>query len=126
MLSSVWKMATTPVRKTYFMLMVVDMSRALRFYTDGFGASVSFSSPHWSELTVAGATLALHSGGDGSEKSTGLGFEVDDLDAALQQATSVGGRITSPARDRPAERIRLAELADTEGNVLSVAEVPAG
>jgi lactoylglutathione lyase len=115
-------MATIRVRKTYFIIVVADMDRAVRFYADAFGASVGFSSAEWSEVMVAGATVALHPGGDGTETATGLGFEVDDLDAALRQVTRVGGHVTSPTRDRPAERIRLAQVADSEGNVLTVAE----
>jgi predicted enzyme related to lactoylglutathione lyase len=105
------------------MLMVADMACALKFYSEAFDASVSFDSPHWSEFTVAGATIALHSGGSGADTQTGLGFEVDDLDAAIQQASNTGGRVTSPPRDRPAEGIRIAEIADTEGNRLSIAEL---
>lgn len=104
------------------MVVVADMERAVRFYTEAFGASVVFSSADWSEVMVAGATVAFHPGGDGGETATGLGFEVDDLDAGLRQVTRAGGRVTSPARDRPAERIRLAQVTDTEGNLLTVAE----
>jgi predicted enzyme related to lactoylglutathione lyase len=111
------------VTKTYVMLMVADMTRALKFYTEAFDVSVSFDSPRWSEFTVAGATIALHSGGSGADTQTGLGFEVDDLDIAIKQAADAGGRVTSPPRDRPAEGIRIAEIADTEGNRLSVAEL---
>jgi predicted enzyme related to lactoylglutathione lyase len=113
-------MTGTPVEKTYVMLMVADMTRALRFYTEAFAVSVS--SPYWSEFTVAGSNIALHPGGSGDETLTGLGFEVKDLDAALQRATGVGGRVTSPPRERPRERIRVAEIADTEGNLITVAE----
>ena len=116
-------MTATPVDKTYVMLMVADMSRAMRFYTEAFAVNVGISSPYWSEFTVAGTNIALHPGGSGSETRTGLGFEVKDLDAALQRATEVGGRITSPPRSRPEERIRVAELADTEGNLITVAEL---
>ena len=118
-------MTATPVEKTYVMLMVADMTRALRFYSEAFAVTVVISSPYWSEFTVAGTTIALHPGGSGNETRTGLGFEVTDLDAALQRATEVGGRISSPARERPEERIRVAELADTEGNLITVAEVKA-
>jgi len=48
---------------------------------------------------------------------------VQNLDLALERATEVGGRITTPPRERPEERIRVAELADTEGNVITVAEL---
>jgi predicted enzyme related to lactoylglutathione lyase len=116
-------MTATPVDKTYVMLMVADMTRAMRFYTEAFAVSVGISSPYWSEFTVAGTNIALHPGGSGSETRTGLGFEVKNLDAALQRATEVGGRITSPPRNRPEERIRVAELADTEGNLITVAEL---
>ena len=102
---------------------VNDQEKALRFYTEAFAVSVVISSPYWSEFTVAGANIALHPGGSGDETQTGLGFEVKDLDAALQRATEVGGRITGPPRDRPQERIRIAEIADTEGNLITVAEV---
>ena len=116
-------MTATPVDKTYVMLMVADMTRAMRFYTEAFAVNVGISSPYWSEFTVAGTNIALHPGGSGSETRTGLGFEVKDLDAALQRATEVGGRITSRPRNRPEERIRVAELADTEGNLITVAEL---
>src|SRR5690349_22997241 len=110
------------VRKTYFILMVADMDRAVGFYTGAFSASVSFSSPHWSELTLAGATVALHPGASGDQVDTGLGLEVDDLAVALADAEQAGGRVVTPPRDRPGERIRLAMLAEPEGNVLTVAE----
>lgn len=105
------------------MLMVADMTRALRFYSEAFDVTVVISSPHWSEFIVAGTNIALHPGGSGNETRTGLGFEVDDLDAALQRATEVGGQISSSPRERPEERIRVAEIADTEGNLITVAEV---
>ena len=116
-------MTATPVDKTYVMLMVADMTRALRFYTEAFAVNVVMSSPYWSEFMVAGANIALHPGGSGEETRTGLGFEVHNLDAAVQRATDVGGKITSPPRERPEERIRVAELADTEGNLITVAEL---
>jgi predicted enzyme related to lactoylglutathione lyase len=102
--------------------MVAEMDRAVRFYADAFAARVSLHTPYWSEVEVAGATVALHPGGTGGDAETGLGFEVDDLDAALALATSLGGRVADPPEERPGEGIRIAQLADTEGNVLSVAQ----
>jgi predicted enzyme related to lactoylglutathione lyase len=110
------------VRKTYFMLMVVEMDRAVRFYADAFAASVSMHTRYWSEVVVAGAIVALHPGRTGGDSETGLGFEVDDLDAALATAASLGGRVVEPPRDRPRERIRVAQLADPEGNIITVAQ----
>ena len=115
-------MTGTAVHKAYFMLMVAEMDRAVQFYVDAVAATVSLHTPYWSEVVLAGATVALHPGRTGGDTATGLGFEVNDLDAALQTATSLGGRVTDAPRDRPGEGIRIAQLADTEGNILSVAE----
>jgi predicted enzyme related to lactoylglutathione lyase len=111
------------VTKTYFMLFVDDMDRATAFYRDVFGLSGGFVSPEWSELTFGDATIAFHGGRGGSEqRPTGLGFEVDDVEGACAAVTAAGGSIVKAASDRPDERIRLADVADTEGNVLSIAQ----
>jgi catechol 2,3-dioxygenase-like lactoylglutathione lyase family enzyme len=57
-------MAAARVQKTYFIVVVADLDRAVRFYTQAFGASVVVGSPEWSEVTVAGATVALRPGGE--------------------------------------------------------------
>src|SRR6476620_2539140 len=105
-------MAAVRVSKTYFMLVVADMERAVRFYTDALGGELAVSSPEWSEVNVAGATVALHAGGAGAP--TGLGFEVDALDGAVSAVVAAGGRVIGEPRERPQERIRLAEVADSE------------
>jgi predicted enzyme related to lactoylglutathione lyase len=111
------------VTKTYFMVHVVDMDRAAAFYREGVGLDVRFVSPDWSELAWRDATVALHGGATSTEQRvTGLGFEVDDLDAACKQVAAAGGTIVTAPRDRPGEPIRLADVADTEGNVFSLAE----
>ena len=111
------------VLKSYFMLTVQDMDRATGFYRDVFGLSVRFVSPEWSELAWRDATIAFHGGrADGEYQQTGLGFEVDDVDAACAAVAAAGGTVVAPPADRAGERIRLAEVADTEGNVLSVAQ----
>jgi predicted enzyme related to lactoylglutathione lyase len=111
------------VTKSYFMLMVDDMDRATAFYRDVFGLTVRFVSPDWSELTWGDATIAFHGGrGTDEHRATGLGFEVDDLEAACAAVEGAGGTVVMPPSDRPGEPIRLADVADPEGNVLSVAQ----
>ena len=63
---------------------------------------------------------ARHSGG--ADTPTGLGFEVDDIDSAVSAVVAAGGRVISEPRERPQERIRLAEVADSEGNRITVAQ----
>jgi lactoylglutathione lyase len=117
------KRSLMKVRKTYFMLMVQDMDRATAFYRDVFELSVRFVSPEWSELSWGDATVAFHGGRqDGERRTTGLGFEVDDLEAACAAVEAAGGTVVMRPSDRPGESIRLADVADPEGNVLSVAQ----
>ena len=109
------------IRKTYFMVLVNDMDRAIGFYRDGLGLTVQFQSPDWSELVQGEAVVALHSGGTG-QAETGLGFEVDDLEAACEAVTRSGGTIVMPPQDRPGEPIRLSIVRDTEGNSISLSQ----
>ncbi len=111
------------VTKIYFMLYATDMARALAFYRDAFAFEVRSESPYWSELTWGDATVALHGREQtpATQTETGLGIEVDDLDAACQSVIAAGGQIVSPPVDRPGEGIRLATAADPEGNLFSLA-----
>jgi lactoylglutathione lyase len=104
------------------MLMVADMDRATAFYRDALGLHVRYPTPDWTELCWADAIVALHTGGSGAMTRTGLGFEVDDLDAALASVQAFGGRVVKAPTVTPGEPIRLAEVADPEGNVFSLAQ----
>ncbi len=54
-----------------YVLWAVDMDRAIRFYTELFGGSLSFQTEVWSEVVVAGATIGLHADGEGKRTWTG-------------------------------------------------------
>ena len=103
------------------LIYVADMTRALNFYQNAMGLKRRFESPAWSELTWGDATVALHAGGKG-DADTGLGFQVDDLAGACEMVKAHGGKIVRPPEDRPGEPIRLAIVADTEGNRFSLTE----
>jgi predicted enzyme related to lactoylglutathione lyase len=106
---------------TYFIVYVADMERATRFYTDVFNAQVRFGSPHWSSLEIAGSTVGLHPGATGERRETGLGFDVDDIDAACEAVIGAGGNILKAPEHKPDEGdITLATIADTEGNELTL------
>jgi predicted enzyme related to lactoylglutathione lyase len=110
------------VTKTYFMLMAADVGRAASFYKKAFGLKPGFESPEWTELVQNGTTVALHGGGSTVERDTGLGFYVDDLEAACAAVTASGGRVLKRPEARPGEGIALATAVDTEGNRFSIAE----
>jgi predicted enzyme related to lactoylglutathione lyase len=112
------------ITKAYFMLYVEDMDRAVAFYRDAVGLTERFSSPEWSELSWGDAVVALHGGRtDATQRPVGLGFEVASLADAVRDLSAAGAMLVTPPMDRPGEPIRLAEMADTEGNVLSLVEL---
>ena len=111
------------VQGVTYMLMAQDMDRAVSFYRDLIGLGLRFSSPMWSELTFGDAIVALHGGGSGELRRTGLNFQVEDLDSAVREVERGGGRVTREPEDRPGEPIRLAEVIDTEGNAFGLTEM---
>jgi predicted enzyme related to lactoylglutathione lyase len=98
-----------------FMLEVVDMDRAIRFYSEAFGIPTVERSADWSELGVPGATIGLHSGGSGELTHTGLSITVDDIEAAAKAVTSAGGKVVQVGDDLGG--FRLGEFIDTENNL---------
>ena len=110
------------VQRVYFMLMAQDMDRAVAFYRDVIGLDVNLHTPGWSELGGEGAVVALHGGGDGEYRMTGLGFGVADIAAACEEVTDGGGRVIDPPEERAGEGIVLARVADPEGNGISLSQ----
>lgn len=97
------------------MLEVVDMDRAVRFYTEAFGMPVVEQSEEWSELGVPGATLALHGGATGTEVTrSSLSITVSDVEATARAVEAAGGRVLQVGPDLGG--FRLGEFVDTENN----------
>jgi predicted enzyme related to lactoylglutathione lyase len=113
------------ITKTYFMLMAQDMDRAVRFYQSAFGLELRSTSPDWSELSFGDATVALHYGGTGEVRDTGLGFETDDATGACSAVVAGGGTVVAEPAERGGEGIVLATVQDTEGNRLSISQTVA-
>lgn len=61
-------------------------------------------------------------GGDEAIKQTGLSLQVDDLGRACEHVGAQGGTINEPPTNRSGEPIRLAVIADNEGNRLMLAQ----
>jgi len=105
------------------MLMAADVVRGASFYKKALGLKPGgYESPEWTELTQNGTTVALHRGGGSTERDTGLGFYVDDIEAACKAVTTSGGKIVTPPEARNDEGITLATAVDTEGNRFSIAQ----
>ena len=110
------------VQRVYFMLMAQNMDRAVAFYSGAMGLDVKLHTPNWSELGSDDAVIALHAGGDGEYRMTGLGFGVADAEAACRAVAAGGGRVIEPPVVREGEGIILAQVADSEGNGFSLSQ----
>jgi predicted enzyme related to lactoylglutathione lyase len=100
--------------KTYFMVPVSDMTRALRFYRETFGLQPTYESPEWTEVRLAdGVSIAFHRG-EIAPQALGLGFELADIEGACQRAVEAGGSLVRPFE------ARLAIVADPDGNQISL------
>ena len=75
------------VQRVVFMLMVQDMERAIAFYRDVVGLNLRLHEGNWAELGHAEAVVALHGGGNGEYRSTGLGFTVTDIATACGEVS---------------------------------------
>ena len=105
------------VERVLFILMVQDMDRAVDFYTNVVGFRRRSVSPRWSEPAFGDFTLALRIG-SGEMKGTGLSFTVADLDSACREVEAGGGKVIKAPFAGDIAGLRLALVADSEGNNL--------
>lgn len=108
------------VTRTYFMLSVTDMPRAIAFYREVLGPVIRHESDTWTELKFGDATVALHTTDRPDPKYTGLGVDVVDLAAAYHAVLRTGGRVLHGPISDPSGQLRY-EVADTEGNTFTIA-----
>jgi predicted enzyme related to lactoylglutathione lyase len=107
------------VKELFITIHVSDIERATKFYEHAFGATVSFASPTWSSLMIAGVRLgvfhnAAHPGG-----TTGLHLVVEELATALNAVERAGGRVVVAPIEVAADVV-IAEVADPEGNLITL------
>ncbi len=116
-------MAGVPtIEAVKFVLMVQEMDRARAFYRDVLGLREVLHTPLWSELAHGDAIVALHAGGGEGYRGTGLSFQVEDIQAACDAAVAGGATLRRGPEHRPGDPVKLAELADPEGNGFLLSE----
>ena len=90
---------------------VYDMERACAFYRDTLGLvetpSPGSQSPGWS---------MFQRDGEGPLSHAGLNLQVDDLHAAIAELTAAGGQLRAIREAGGGVPVRLAEVADPDGN----------
>jgi predicted enzyme related to lactoylglutathione lyase len=105
-----------------YLITAQDMDRAVTFYRDTMGFTESFASPYWSELCFGDAILGLHGGGDGSRRETGISIQYENVEQAYAEAIQSGAQPVQPPEQREGEPIKLASIADPEGNVIMLTQ----
>ena len=113
----------------YVIVFVGDMERAIAFYRDILGFSLSYQSAKWTEFATEGTTLALHLA-DPADHSHAhpttpaghcqMGLTISDLNAFHAEMVANGVKCLQPPKDESFGR--LAFYADPDGMPFSVAE----
>ena len=105
------------VERAKYILWAADLPRAVNFYRTAFNAELLRQSDVLSEISIAGAVIGLHGGGEGKRTWTGLSFQVADVVEGAREVVAAGGQLLrEPMPDAPGEPPHLAMCADTEGN----------
>lgn len=103
------------VLKVKYALWAADHLRAIKFYQEVFGAELQFEMEVWSELTLCGAILGIHGGGEGKRTWTGLTIQCDDVLAGVKAVKAHGGGLVREPEEEDGQ-IHLAFCYDSENN----------
>ncbi|MEU6262784.1 VOC family protein [Saccharopolyspora shandongensis] len=106
-----------------------DLDRLLNFYTTLFGAVEKVRIPDGDPtffigLQVGDAELGLVIDRDAKAGTTGrvlLSFDVENVDALLDQVEELGGRVQGPPNDMPWGQ-RVAHVFDPDGNAVNLTQ----
>jgi catechol 2,3-dioxygenase-like lactoylglutathione lyase family enzyme len=107
-------------------IMVSDLKRAIHFYVDTLGLTLQYEVPgHWAQVEAPGLTIGLHPAGEhgprpGTSGSLSIGFEVQDLETAMETLQSQGIVFASVLDDKAT---RIAHFSDPDGHTLYLVEV---
>lgn len=108
------------MKLSYVIEFVADMDRAVKFYRDTMGLSLTFQSPGWSEFATGETKLALH---PASEKNPAgrveIGFNVPDLTKFYEEMRAKGVNFPMPPKKQDFGG-SLAQFEDSEGAHVSV------
>ena len=102
-------------------IMVSDMERSIRFYTETLGLPLKFRAGNeWAEVDGPGVAIGLHPAGGHAPTGPGggmsLGLQVADIEAALAALKSRG--VDFPSGWHQSGDLKLAEFGDPDGTQL--------
>jgi predicted enzyme related to lactoylglutathione lyase len=107
------------VRDLMVVLYVHEMDRAVAFWRDGVGLPVMAQSLGWSRMGWPHGSIGLHAIYKGVTERpvphAGPNFEVDDLEAAIEQAVRHGAQLVALREAEPRVPVRPGVLLDPDG-----------
>lgn len=109
----------------HFEIMGSDPGKSQTFYADLFGWKLGAAQPELGNYAMVDGASAGLSGGIGSEGPGGrirttFYVDVPDLQAALDRAVQLGGKVASPPMTIPGTSISLAQFTDPDGNLVGL------
>jgi predicted enzyme related to lactoylglutathione lyase len=112
------------MRIGYVNVAVTDFARALRFYQDMLGLRLRFADDDfgYASFDAGVVNLAIVRDPENAGRHTGIGFVVEDLDAAYTRLSALGVRFTQPP-ERQSWGGYLSLIADPDDNVFYLDQV---
>jgi len=112
-------------RVIHFEIMGSDAGKSQKFYADLFGWKLGEPQAELGNYAMVDGSSAGMSGGIGSEGPGGrvrttFYVDVPDLQAALDRAVQLGGKVTSPPAEIPGTGVSLAQFTDPDGNLVGL------
>jgi predicted enzyme related to lactoylglutathione lyase len=107
----------------FFEVIGKDAKQLQAFYADLFGWKIDTNNPlDYGMVDPSGSGIAGGIGAGGDMPHPGVTFyvQVEDTDAYLKKAESLGGKVIVPTTTMPG--VTFALIADPEGNVVGVAK----
>ena len=106
-------------------IMGTDPSKSQKFYADMFGWKLGDPAPELGNYAMvdsasAGLSAGIGSEGPGGRVRTTFYVDVPDLQAALDRAVQLGGKLASPPMTIPGTTISLAQFTDPDGNLVGL------
>lgn len=112
-------MAVKKLQNAYYVTR--DMERAVTFYRDVLGLSLSFQDgANWAQMKAGDVNFSLASPAEAAEGATGavVIFEVDDIEAS-KTALAAGGGVVLDQRDM-GDHGRALTFRDPDGNLVQL------
>jgi lactoylglutathione lyase len=106
-------------------LLVSNMEKSVKFYSDALELPIKAKSKDWTEFFKNDTVLALHPAKKKSKLKTGsgmlVGFEVTDLNSTIKKLKEKRVRFFKKPKEEPFGKHAIVQ--DPDGHLISIAEI---